>query len=73
MASICTEYESEVQENQRRPANLLDALERGNHCIGVDSDVAMGEEKVAHFLQKQFSTLYCLVCVTVRSIDSPHE
>ncbi|XP_030590571.1 regulator of telomere elongation helicase 1 isoform X2 [Archocentrus centrarchus] len=45
MVNICIEYESEVQENQRRPTNLLDALERGNHCTGEDSDVAMGEEK----------------------------
>ncbi|XP_034551917.1 regulator of telomere elongation helicase 1 isoform X2 [Notolabrus celidotus] len=40
MARICIEYEQEVQENHRRPMNLLDALERGDHC----SDSAAGEK-----------------------------
>uniref|UniRef100_A0A8P4GM88 Regulator of telomere elongation helicase 1 n=1 Tax=Dicentrarchus labrax TaxID=13489 RepID=A0A8P4GM88_DICLA len=38
MASICMEYECEVQESQRRPANLLDFLERGDHCSAEDDD-----------------------------------
>ncbi|KAK2850793.1 hypothetical protein Q5P01_007069 [Channa striata] len=46
MARICIEYECEVQESQRRPANLLDALERGDHRNGEDDDV--GEEKAHH-------------------------
>lgn len=50
MASICHEYESEVQDSQRRPANLLDALEQGNRSTGEDSDFTMGEEKVARFI-----------------------
>lgn len=50
MARICLEYESEVQDSQRRPANLLDALEQGNHGTGEDSDFTMGEEKVARFI-----------------------
>lgn len=50
MASICHEYESEVLDNQRRPANLLDALEQGNHSTGEDSGFTMGEEKVARFI-----------------------
>uniref|UniRef100_A0A665WGE4 Regulator of telomere elongation helicase 1 n=1 Tax=Echeneis naucrates TaxID=173247 RepID=A0A665WGE4_ECHNA len=29
---ICIEYDCEVQESQRRPHNLLDALERGEYC-----------------------------------------
>ncbi|XP_035513302.1 regulator of telomere elongation helicase 1 [Morone saxatilis] len=45
MASICIEYECEVQESQRRPANLLDALERGDHCSAEDDDAVVGEEK----------------------------
>ncbi|XP_006804367.1 regulator of telomere elongation helicase 1 isoform X1 [Neolamprologus brichardi] len=48
MARICLEYESEVQDSQRRPANLLDALEQGNHGTGEDSDFTMGEEKANH-------------------------
>ncbi|CAJ1055220.1 regulator of telomere elongation helicase 1 isoform X1 [Xyrichtys novacula] len=31
MARICIEYENEVQESHRRPVNLLDALEQGDH------------------------------------------
>ncbi|TKS77856.1 Regulator of telomere elongation helicase 1 [Collichthys lucidus] len=42
MARICVEYECDVQESQRRPANLLDALERGDHCSGEDNDTVMG-------------------------------
>ncbi|XP_075951589.1 regulator of telomere elongation helicase 1 [Anarhichas minor] len=45
MARICIEYECEVQESQKRPANLLDALERGDHCDGEDDDAVVGEEK----------------------------
>lgn len=50
MAKICIEYECEVQESQRRPTNLLDALERGDHRGGEDDDAAVGEGKVACFL-----------------------
>ncbi|XP_023267259.1 regulator of telomere elongation helicase 1 isoform X2 [Seriola lalandi dorsalis] len=45
MARICIEYECEVQESQRRPANLLDALERDDHHGGEDGDAVVGEEK----------------------------
>uniref|UniRef100_A0A8C3G854 Regulator of telomere elongation helicase 1 n=1 Tax=Cyclopterus lumpus TaxID=8103 RepID=A0A8C3G854_CYCLU len=45
MARICIEYESEMQESQKRPANLLDALERGDQCEGEDENVVVGEEK----------------------------
>lgn len=45
MASMCIEYECEVQESQR-PANLLDALERGDHCSGEDNNAVKREEKV---------------------------
>ncbi|XP_076596702.1 regulator of telomere elongation helicase 1 isoform X1 [Chaetodon auriga] len=45
MARVCFEYECEVQESQRRPVNLLDALERGDHCSGEDNDAVVGEEK----------------------------
>ncbi|CAB1417634.1 unnamed protein product [Pleuronectes platessa] len=48
MAKICIEYECEVQESQRRPANLLDALERGDVHDGEDADAAVGEEKANH-------------------------
>ncbi|KAM9342686.1 regulator of telomere elongation helicase 1 isoform 2-T2 [Pholidichthys leucotaenia] len=43
MAKICIEYESELQEGHRRPANLLDALEQDDQ-----SSVPVGEEKVNH-------------------------
>uniref|UniRef100_A0A3Q4BVD7 Regulator of telomere elongation helicase 1 n=1 Tax=Mola mola TaxID=94237 RepID=A0A3Q4BVD7_MOLML len=43
MARMCTEYECEVQKSQRRPANLLDALERGDHCSGGDNNPVLGE------------------------------
>uniref|UniRef100_A0A7N5ZZL2 Regulator of telomere elongation helicase 1 n=1 Tax=Anabas testudineus TaxID=64144 RepID=A0A7N5ZZL2_ANATE len=36
MAKICIEYECEVQESQRKPTNLLDALEQGDHRSGED-------------------------------------
>ncbi|XP_074538180.1 regulator of telomere elongation helicase 1 [Halichoeres trimaculatus] len=42
VAGICIEYEQEVQESHRRPVNLLDALERGDHSKGGDS--AAGEK-----------------------------
>ncbi|XP_033941971.1 LOW QUALITY PROTEIN: regulator of telomere elongation helicase 1 [Pseudochaenichthys georgianus] len=45
MARICVEYECELQESQRRPANLLDALERGDHHSAEDEGAAVGEEK----------------------------
>uniref|UniRef100_A0A665WEZ2 Regulator of telomere elongation helicase 1 n=1 Tax=Echeneis naucrates TaxID=173247 RepID=A0A665WEZ2_ECHNA len=44
---ICIEYDCEVQESQRRPHNLLDALERGEYCRADDNDAVEGEEK--HF------------------------
>ncbi|KAM7412359.1 hypothetical protein PAMA_022037 [Pampus argenteus] len=43
MNRIYIEYESEVQESQRRPANLLDALEIGDHH--GEEDALVGEEK----------------------------
>lgn len=49
MAKICVEYESEVQGSQRRPLNLLDALERGDHSEG-NSSAAFGEERVRDVL-----------------------
>ncbi|XP_044206766.1 regulator of telomere elongation helicase 1 isoform X1 [Thunnus albacares] len=45
MSKICIEYECEVQESHRRPANLLDALEQGDHRCGDEDDAAVGEEK----------------------------
>ncbi|XP_038577509.1 regulator of telomere elongation helicase 1 isoform X2 [Micropterus salmoides] len=48
MARICIEYESEVQESQRRPASLLDALERGDHGSAEDANAVVGEEKANH-------------------------
>ncbi|XP_039656402.1 regulator of telomere elongation helicase 1 [Perca fluviatilis] len=44
MARICIEYECEPQESQKRPANLLDALDQGDHRR-EDDDSAVGEEK----------------------------
>uniref|UniRef100_A0A7N9ASA0 Regulator of telomere elongation helicase 1 n=1 Tax=Mastacembelus armatus TaxID=205130 RepID=A0A7N9ASA0_9TELE len=46
MAKICVEYEYEVPESQRRPVNLLDALERGDHR--EDADGLVGEEQAHH-------------------------
>ncbi|XP_042348156.1 regulator of telomere elongation helicase 1 isoform X2 [Plectropomus leopardus] len=45
MARVCIEYECEAQGSQKKPANLLDALERGDRCSGEDHDAAEGEEK----------------------------
>ena len=50
MARICIEYECEPQESQKRPANLLDALDQGDHRR-EDDDSAVGEEKVACFCE----------------------
>ena len=46
MSRVCIEYECEVPQSQRRPANLLDALERGDRCPGEEEEGAVGEEKV---------------------------
>ncbi|KAM3617416.1 uncharacterized protein V6R79_005854 [Siganus canaliculatus] len=46
-ASICIEYEQEVQGSQRRPATLLDALEKGDRRSGWDEDALVGEEKAS--------------------------
>ncbi|XP_054602371.2 regulator of telomere elongation helicase 1 isoform X2 [Nothobranchius furzeri] len=43
MAKICISYEGEVPESQRRPANLLDALDQGERRRG-DDDAAGGDE-----------------------------
>ncbi|XP_068453212.1 regulator of telomere elongation helicase 1 isoform X2 [Clinocottus analis] len=48
MARLCIEYECEVQESQKRPVNLLDALERGDHREEEDDDAVVGEEKANH-------------------------
>lgn len=40
MAKICIDYECDVQESQRKPANLLDALERGDRRREDDSNGA---------------------------------
>lgn len=68
MAKICIEYECEVQESQRRPTSLLDALERGDHHSGEDDDAAFGEEKVDCLL---WNTWLCLkVCDYVTLISN---
>lgn len=41
-----TEYECDVQESQRRPANLLDALERDDNCSEEDKNSVLIMEKV---------------------------
>uniref|UniRef100_A0A3B5KR97 Regulator of telomere elongation helicase 1 n=1 Tax=Xiphophorus couchianus TaxID=32473 RepID=A0A3B5KR97_9TELE len=48
VAKLCIAYESEVQENQRKPTNLLDALERGDRCWEDDKN-NVGEEKAGRF------------------------
>lgn len=62
MARICFEYECEVQESQRKPFNLLDALERGDHCSGEDNDAVVGEEKVACYLWDTVACPFFLTC-----------
>lgn len=62
MARICIEYESEVQESQRRPASLLDALERGDHGSAEDANAVVGEEKVAFSLSDALVGLTSLTC-----------
>ncbi|XP_040927591.1 regulator of telomere elongation helicase 1 isoform X3 [Betta splendens] len=59
MARICIEYEHEVQESQKRPVNLLDALERGDRRSEEDDEAAVGEERVAGLL---CDTLVCGSC-----------
>uniref|UniRef100_A0A7N8YBW0 Regulator of telomere elongation helicase 1 n=1 Tax=Mastacembelus armatus TaxID=205130 RepID=A0A7N8YBW0_9TELE len=64
MAKICVEYEYEVPESQRRPVNLLDALERGDHR--EDADGLVGEEQVVCFLRH-------LSCMSKRELTiCPH-
>lgn len=57
MASFLNQYE--VLYNNRRPLNLLDALEQANNTIEKD----MREQKVDHFLTSH----------SVRSTNSHHE
>ncbi|XP_068605781.1 regulator of telomere elongation helicase 1 [Brachionichthys hirsutus] len=51
MSRICIEYEGEGPDSRRRPASLLDALERGDHCRGEEEEeeeeaaAVAGEEK----------------------------
>ncbi|XP_059189945.1 regulator of telomere elongation helicase 1 [Centropristis striata] len=45
MARICVEYECEVQESQKKPVNLLEALERGDQYGGDNEEALVGEEK----------------------------
>lgn len=40
MAKICIDYERDVKESQWKPANLLDALERGDRRREDDSNAA---------------------------------
>ncbi|XP_028309281.1 regulator of telomere elongation helicase 1 [Gouania willdenowi] len=47
MARICVEYECEMQESHRRPANLLDALEQGDHPRGEECEATAGAEKAS--------------------------
>ncbi|XP_047464709.1 regulator of telomere elongation helicase 1 isoform X1 [Mugil cephalus] len=44
MAGICVGYECDAQECEKRPADLLDALERGNHCLEKDYAVVREEK-----------------------------
>ncbi|XP_040920968.1 uncharacterized protein LOC121200007 [Toxotes jaculatrix] len=50
MPRIFLQYECEVQKSQRRPANLLEALEQIDHHSGGNDDGVVGEEKVLCFL-----------------------
>lgn len=68
MAKVCIEYECEVQESQRKPANLLDALEQGDHTSEEDNDSNVGEDKVASFLSHGLSVLF-LVLVKRESME----
>ncbi|XP_072224081.1 regulator of telomere elongation helicase 1 [Leuresthes tenuis] len=52
IAQICIDYEHEVQQSQRRPANLLDALERGDRLSG--GDAAVGEASRLSTLALQY-------------------
>ena len=52
IAKICIDYEHEVQQSQRRPANLLDALERGDRLSGGDAavgEVALCEAQICSY------------------------
>ncbi len=68
MAKVCIEYECEVQESQRKPENLLDALEQGDHTSEEDNDSSVGEDKVASFLSHGLSVL-SLVLVKRESME----
>lgn len=61
MARICLDYECEPREGQRRPASLLDALEREDGSRGDDG--AAGQEKVG--LPRTSSPLHDLTVVFV--------
>lgn len=38
MANMCIEYECGDQQSLKRPVNLLDALEQGDHCSRKDNN-----------------------------------
>ncbi|XP_010874078.1 regulator of telomere elongation helicase 1 isoform X2 [Esox lucius] len=48
MASLCIEYETEMEAGRRRPVGLLDALEHSDHRHGEDQGQA-GEERANRF------------------------
>lgn len=43
VARLCVQYDGEVQDSRRRPASLLDALERGERLAGGEEEAARGE------------------------------
>ncbi|KAM4562897.1 regulator of telomere elongation helicase 1 [Odontesthes bonariensis] len=54
IARICIDYEHEVRESQRRPANLLDALERGERLSDGDGGAAVREASRLSTLALQY-------------------
>ncbi|XP_040920913.1 regulator of telomere elongation helicase 1-like [Toxotes jaculatrix] len=46
MPRIFLQYECEVQKSQRRPANLLEALEQIDHHSGGNDDGVVGDVKL---------------------------
>lgn len=50
MARLCIEYETEMEASQRRPVNLLDALEHSDQRNGEEEDALVGEERVCMVL-----------------------
>ncbi|XP_011619108.1 regulator of telomere elongation helicase 1 [Takifugu rubripes] len=54
MTTVYTTYECKTSEIQKRPNTLLDALQRGDQCNGVDTPTTVGQRSSLSTLSLQY-------------------